>query len=175
VNEYNYEGTHSVPLAANGFTVVAEMAPAVGFYNVVATATLRNEGLSGVRTDAGVLCWTTVRSSLGASASVTPIGRADVLTGPGLVAVGTATVTNTGAVSIGRAGASVIEEVCYWPASPVHPRVSMLSPAITAVQVTHATGTINHGPLGHSAKRLRHQFVNPSKRAPLPTVPETRS
>jgi hypothetical protein len=173
VNEYNYEGTHSVPLTPNGITVVAQMAPAVGFYNVVATGTLRVEGLSAVRTAEGVLCWASVRSSLGAFTSSTPFARADVLTGPGLQNVGTATLTNTGAVSIGRSGASVIEEVCDYLGSPAGPRASILSPAITAVQVTHTSGTINHGTLKHSTERLRNQFVNPLRRVPLPSVSKT--
>jgi hypothetical protein len=65
---------------------------------------------------------------------------------------------------------SVIEQTCF---ASVGGNID--SPTITAVEVTHATGTLTAGPLSHSAGRLRHQFVNPLKRVPLPKVPKARN
>jgi hypothetical protein len=65
---------------------------------------------------------------------------------------------------------SVIEQACDASVGG-----TVLSPTITAVQVTHSTGTLTAGPLTHSAKRLSHQFVNPLKKVPVPRVSKTRT
>jgi hypothetical protein len=110
--------------------IVATVTPVSGIYNVTATGTLDSHGDI-------MRCYVAAVSSRGASTSKTPLGDAQ----------GSATTAETGAVSV-RPG-SVIAEICggvsleggeFFPAT-------MHDATLTAIAVTHASGTVNLGPL----------------------------
>jgi collagen type I alpha len=139
-HEYNFETSGSAVLSQSEMsasTIVATVTPVPGIYNVVATATMNSHGDR-------VGCHVAAVSSHGTARSSTPVGYAR----------GSTTTAETGAVSV-RAG-GVIVEICagtsleggsFFPGT-VH------APTLTAIAVTHASGTITAGPLRAGTDRM---------------------
>jgi hypothetical protein len=110
--------------------IVATVTPVPGIYNVVATATMDSHGDR-------VGCHVATGSSHGVARSSTPVGYAR----------GGTTTAETGAVSVRTGG--VIVEICggtsleggeFFPGT-------VRDPTLTAIAVTHASGTVTAGPL----------------------------
>jgi hypothetical protein len=134
--------------------IVATVTPVAGFYNVTATGTLDSHGDI-------MRCSVAAMSSRGAFKSKTPLGDAE----------GGATTAETGVVSV-RTGSAIVE-ICggvsleggeFFPAT-------MHNPTLTAIGVTHASGTVNLGPLRSATHKSVgghpvNTFTNQAK--PLP-------
>jgi hypothetical protein len=149
VNEFNRGTNVPFDLPAGVLQTVAVVSPTPGIYNVEATA-----------------AWFANVGTLACNLAAYKSGASKYLDTSGYATSGN-TLTVDGAMVI--SSGSVIRERCVANGS------GTVWPTITAVQVTHATGTVTAGPLSHQTQRLRHQFVNPLKRVPRPRVLKTRT